>query len=361
MAGQRTFGTTRKLPSGRWQAYFIHDGYRHVAPHTFSTKGEAGAWLAEAETELRKGLRIISHAGRQTLGAYARSWLDGRSDLRATTRSKYEGLLARHIKPKLGHVELRALTPVQVRSFYHKLATEHQTSADDAYRLLRAILRTAVADGIIGRSPCQVRGAGAVHSKERPVASVDEVTRAVDAADERYRAAFLLAFWCQLRRGEVLGLQRRDIELDTGTVHVRRARVVPSTGSLVLVGPPKTEAGIRALTIPANIIPALKHHLDRFVDQQEDAWLFTSTEGGGPLTPRTLDREWDRARNAIGRPDLHFHDLRHSGLTLAASTGASIAELMKRGGHASSQAALKYQHATEEQDKALAEKLAQLA
>jgi hypothetical protein len=62
-----------------------------------------------------------------------------------------------------------------------------------------------------------------------------------------------------------------------------------------------------------------------------------------------------------GRPDLHLHDLRHSGLTWAAATGASTAELMRRGGHANPRAALRYQHATADRDKALADALGALA
>jgi integrase len=79
------------------------------------------------------------------------------------------------------------------------------------------------------------------------------------------------------------------------------------------------------------------------------------------MLPSTLNRLWQRARAAIGRPDLFYHDLRHSGLTWAAASGASIAELMCRGGHANPTAALRYQHATEDRDRAIADALADLA
>ena len=80
-----------------------------------------------------------------------------------------------------------------------------------------------------------------------------------------------------------------------------------------------------------------------------------------PVTPRTLNRAWERARVAAGRPDLHLHDLRHSGLTWTAATGATTAELMHRAGHASPAAALRYQHATKDRDRALADALAALS
>lgn len=95
------------------------------------------------------------------------------------------------------------------------------------------------------------------------------------------------------------------------------------------------------------------------VDQAPDAWLLA--KDGHQVHPRTLDRAWVVVRRSIGRSDLRWHDLRHSGLTWAAATGASTADLMRRGGHASPSAALRYQRATEDRDRALADALAGLA
>jgi integrase len=103
----------------------------------------------------------------------------------------------------------------------------------------------------------------------------------------------------------------------------------------------------------------IKDHL-RDVGSEPTAWLFPG-EDGDPISTRTLNRIWSQARSAIGRPDLRLHDLRHSGLTWAAATGAILAELMRRAGHESPVAALRYQHATEDRDKALAEALAGMA
>jgi integrase len=83
-------------------------------------------------------------------------------------------------------------------------------------------------------------------------------------------------------------------------------------------------------------------------------------ESGAPLTAVTLQRAWSKARRKIGRTDLHLHDLRHTGLTLAGATGATTAELMDRAGHSSVNAALRYQHATQDRDRVLADALAAL-
>jgi integrase len=359
MTNRRHFGNVRKLPSGRYQASYWHDGARYTAPGTFAAKADALAYLATVETDLGRGGWVNPTAGKVTLAKYATEWLAGRSDLRDTTRSKYEHLLDNHILPKLGSTPISALAPSKVRSWYHELARRHSTTADDAYRLLRAVMNVAKADRMIAANPCQVKGAGQVHSPERPTASVPEVAAAVEAVPERYRLALLLPAWCQLRRGEVLGLQRRDVDLLHATIRIERARIVPMSGK-PMIGPPKTEAGVRTLTIPPNVVPAVVDHLERFVAPEPTAWLF-STSAGAPLSPRNLNRAWDKGRSAAGRPDLHLHDLRHTGLTWAAASGASVAELMRRGGHANPQAALRYQHATEDRDRALAEALGKLA
>ncbi len=84
-------------------------------------------------------------------------------------------------------------------------------------------------------------------------------------------------------------------------------------GQAPVLGPPKTDAGIRTLAIPANIISAVRDHLERFTGAEPEAWLF-ATGTGTPLSPRNFNRAWSDARRAAGRPDLHLHDLRHSGL-----------------------------------------------
>lgn len=356
---RRHFGSVRKLPSGRWQANYWHEGERHVGPDTFPTKADALAYLSNCETDLARGQWIDPAAGRVTLTKYATAWLRGRSDLRETTQAKYDHLLETHILPKLGSTPISALAPSKVRSWYHELARQHATTADDAYRLLRAVMNVAKADRQIGENPCQVKGAGQVRSPERPVASVRDVARAVEEVPARWRLALLLPAWCQLRRGEVLALQRRDVDLLHGTIRVARAWSVPM-GAKPVIGLPKTEAGVRTLSIPPNMLPALEDHLERFVRPEPTAWLF-GTSTGTCLSPRNFNRTWSKARAKVGRTDLHLHDLRHSGLTWAAASGASVAELMRRGGHANPRAALRYQHATEDRDKAIAEALGQLA
>lgn len=357
--GKRSYGTVDQLRSGRWRARYRDPATgRQLSGGTFPTRADAERWLAGAQVDQARGAWVDPRAGAVTLADHAAQWLAQHTGLRETSRSEYRYLLDRYILPSLGQVPIGQLSPSAVREWFAKLHAEHPSAASAAYRLLRAALNTAVADERIVRNPCQVKGAGAASAPERPVASIAEVEAAADAMPAPLRMAVLLAAWCQLRRGEVLGLQRADLDLLHGTLHVERAWVLPAKGK-PMVGPPKTDAGRRTVAVPPNVLADLESHLECFVGPEPDAWLFGNA--GSAISPSTLERAWRTARLAIGRPELHFHDLRHSGLTWAAATGASTRELMARGGHASPAAALRYQHATKDRDRAIADALAELA
>jgi integrase len=166
--------------------------------------------------------------GRTTLGEYAQRWLAQRTDLRPRTRDDYEDIIRVHIAAKLGNQQMGKISPADVRSWYAQLSSQRPGRARKAYRVLRVILNTAVADELIVRNPCRVRGAGQDHSAERPIATVAQVAALADAIDERLRALVLLAAWCGLRRAELLALPRRHLDLLHGTVQVEAAMHNPA-------------------------------------------------------------------------------------------------------------------------------------
>ena len=172
---------------------------------TFATKADANAWLANQQADTGRGVWVDPSFGKELFSHYARQWLDTRSDLEDTTRAKYEGLLRLHVLPAFGSHRIAHIDPAAVRGWYHALAAKYTSTGDDAYRLLRAIMNTAVDDKRIGRSPCTVKGAGTTESAKRPIATIAELQAAVDALLPRYRAGFALAAWCQLRRERCWG------------------------------------------------------------------------------------------------------------------------------------------------------------
>ena len=330
--------------------YWHDDRFRSAG--TFNTKADALSHLAKIETDLHRGSWVDPRAGDVTLADYANEWLAHRPDLAVRTVELYRYLLDKYTLPSLGRTALASLSPSTVRGWNADLAARHASTAAKAYRLLSTIMRTAVADGLIVASPCRVTGAGSERADERPIATVAEVTALYEAMPERLRLIISLATWCQLRRGEILGLRRCDIDIAQSMVHIEQSRTF-TTGGRSLTKSPKTIAGRRTLSVPAHVTRLLVVQLREFTARDPQALLFTM-KNGEPLTAGALQRAWSHARMVVGRPELHLHDLRHTGLTLAAATGATTAELMHRAGHASADAALRYQHATKERDMVLA-------
>ncbi|GAA3250329.1 tyrosine-type recombinase/integrase [Nonomuraea helvata] len=229
-----------------------------------------------------------------------------------------------------------------------------------AYRLLNAILSTAVDDQLIKRNPCRIKGAGQEKSPERPVLTVAQVYRLVDVIEHRYRALVLLGTFASPRWGELTGLRRRDLDLDAGTVKVER-QLIQITGKGLVFTDPKSAAGKRTVAIPALILDELKAHVKDFAQDGNEGLIFVGPDDG-PLRNTNFNRRvWAKALQDADLPKLHFHDLRHTGNTLAASAGASIRELMARMGHSSTRAALIYQHSTDERQREVARKLDALA
>jgi integrase len=175
---------------------------------------------------------------------------------------------------------------------------------------------------------------------------------------ESLRLAVTLAAWGGLRRGEVLALRRKDIDPLGSSVRVERALSELSDGTLIFADP-KTDAGIRTVHLPDFAISEAMHHMDSFVKADPNALLFTG-RGGVPVRPKSLASPYQKARASLGLDHIRFHDLRHFSLTMAAVTGASTKELMRRGGHSTPAAALRYQHATENRDKVIADAMGEL-
>lgn len=357
---RRGFGRLRQLPSGRWQAAYVGpDTKLHKAPRTYASAHDAEGWLAAERRKIDLGTwGAVERSDGVTLRAYAQRWLEQRN-LRPRTAALYRSMLDRLILPDLGDAKLVTLTPARVREWHTGLGTEHPTRNAHAYALLHAICATAVQDEVLDANPCRIRAAMQTNRRrDVDVLSPAQVDRLAAKMPAPLRASVTLAAWCGLRWGETSELRRRDVSGDCAVLRVRRA--VTYRAGTFHVGAPKTAAGIRDVTVPPHVRPMLKVHLRNHVDRGADALLF----GGDDGTHLRADRyrtHWEKARAAIGRPNLRVHDLRHVGAVLAAQSGATTAELMHRLGHTTPAMALRYQHVAEGRDAEIAERLSKLA
>jgi integrase len=325
---------------------------------TFSRKSDARNYASAIETDRNRGVAVDPRSGRVTFEDYSTRWLNCRHDLRPRTRDDYDSLLKVHLIPTFGRHSLTAITPSVVRNWHSRLSQDHPARAAKGYRLLRTILGTAVVDRYLVMNPCQVKGAGVERAVEREIPNLAEVDALARAMPANLSALVLVAAWCGLRRGELLGLTRVDLDPLHGTLKVARSVSELADGS-ISIGEPKTAAGRRTVAVPPHLLPVIEAHLGTYVGFDPDAPIFASAVGGW-LRPRALERQWARARSAV-RVKYTLHDLRHLAATMTATTGASTKEIMARIGHASPAAALRYQHATEDRDKAIANALSGLA
>lgn len=398
-ATRRSFGQIAKLPSGRYRARYT-DPYgrvsdegkqvRHSAPHTFHAKVDAEAWLVDERRLITSGEwtapaeRVAARRVRpQTLGEYAPVWLSSRKvkgrGLADRTRDHYQQLLDRFILPTFADIELKAITPELVANWYDTKAVDTPTYRAHAYSLLRAIMRTAAdptknnGRALIPFNPCGISGGGSAGSKRRVrPADAGEVAAIVAAMPERHRLLVLLADGCALRFGELAELRRSDVDLDHRVIRVRRG-VVRSKSAGVVAKTPKSDAGVRDVPIPPDLMEDVRSHLKDHAEAGRAGLLFPG-RGGGHLSPSAFYGKiskrrrgkpasngwgWYEARRLAGREDLRFHDLRHGALTEAARHGATLAELMALGGHSTNQAAMRYQQAASDRLTELARKRAQ--
>lgn len=354
-------GRVRQLPSGRWQARFTGpDGRSRPAPQTFDTKLDASAWLAIQHEDVeadRWQPPAVDGGRRETLATYAKVWMRDRP-IGPRTRSDYQRYLDDSILPTFGDVPLDRITPDSVRNWFAVVAEGRPTTRARVYGLLRAIMATAYAEDRIEANPCRIRGGGSAKTKApRRPATLAELQALTEAMPQRYQLMVALASWCALRFGELTELRRADIDLTAEVIKIRRA--VTKVDGEFIIGPPKTEAGIRDVAIPSALMPSVVAHLDTFVDDDATALVFPARHGGH-MAPSALYKVFYPARTKAGRTDLRWHDLRHTGAVLAATQGATLADLMSRLGHSSAQAAMIYQHQAEDRDRVIADALSDL-
>ena len=370
---------------GRYRVRMDHDGTTHSLG-VYDTIIDAKAALNIAKADAARGLFVppaqrraarkaeteTAVAESMTLREWSEEWLaalETNPDRSMGTIVAYRSVLKNHVVPQLGEVRLVDLTTELVADHLAALARlpskRHAGArtngvAPNASIVLRSCINAAVKSRAGGLETFTFPEARK-HRRVRPedeqgdVATAEEVKAFAEAMPEHLRIAVPLAAWCALRMGEVLGLQRRDLEhLDDAsraTLHVRRQW----NSQAKSLTPPKA-GSVRSIAIPAALLPALVMHVGAVTGSEPTAPVVCGPRGTR-VSQSALDRHWREARDQAGRPGFHFHNLRHTGLSAYAVQGATLAELLHRGGHTDVTVALRYQHATAERDRSLTERL----
>ena len=201
--------------------------------------------------------------------------------------------------PAFGDLELARISAGQIRAWYALTSARTPGAATSAYRPLRAIFNTAVTDELVARNPCRIRGPAPTARRSarfRPSPRARPSCRRCRPSCEPP--------WCWRRgglcdrAGEVLGLRRDDVDLGAGTVRVERSLGERRNGA-VIVGPPKSGAGVRTVHMPPSAMEVLEDHLLSFVGAAVDAPLLVGRTGLA-LRPQGLEEARRTAREEVG-------------------------------------------------------------
>lgn len=330
----------QRQDTGKWVAMLtLPDGKRR----TFygATRKEAAEKLHDARQALKLALPVPT--GRESLAQFLQRWLTdvAAQRVRPSTLRDYRGDLNRYIVPELGRLKLAEVTPQRVQAFLNGLAA--RGLGTESVRHVRAVLRVAlgraVREGLIGQNAARLVDTPRQARKQVAALTPDDA-RALLAAFTGHELEPLvtLALATGLRQGELLGLGWDDVDVDAGTLTVRRQ--LQRIDRAYRLTEPKSVNSRRTLVLPRVAVEALRAQRVRQAALrlragpfwEETARVFTTT-AGGYVNASSVTHRFSACIAAASRPHLRFHDLRHGAAALLLAQGASMRVVMEQLGH----------------------------
>lgn len=343
-------GSIAKRGKHSWRIRFdTGNGYDRQV-HSFTVKGtkqDAQKALAAALSAHHGGTLV--DPSKVTVGEYVCSWLAG-AHLSPKTAERYRELVSNQIVPHLGAVPLQKLKPADMQRWHQTLLKSGSKDGQPlaartvghAHRVLHRALAEAARTEVLARNVASL-----VHPPKADAEEIEILTAPQKAeVVEKLRGHVLypivvLALATGMRRGELLALQWRDADLDTGIIKVERSLEQTRAGLRIKL--PKTRHGRRAITLPTSAVETLRAHRK---DQLElrlrlglgaptpDGPIF-STIDGRHRDPNGTTREWARLVESLKLPRINFHALRHTHASQLIAAGVDILTVSRRLGHAS--------------------------
>jgi integrase len=339
-------------------------GKRRQKRFTARTKREAEAYAAEL---IQKAATGFSDAGKVTVREFFDHWLVAVGpSLRPATARRYRDVARLHIVSQIGNLRLSKLTPNDVQRLYADRLDYglSPTSVHHIHAILHRALNHGMKLGLLVRNVTDAVDPPRRQSPEMQVWSASDASKVLATANgDAWEALWHLALTTGMRRGELLGLRWSDVDLNAGTLSIRRTLSRGSTSRLES-GEPKTIAGRRRVALPASTIERLRRHAIK----QKELWLAVgpgyadrdlvfATINGIPIHANTLSRAYARLIERAGVPRIRFHDLRHTSATLLLASGEHPKVVQERLGHASISETLdRYSHVTADMQQRAAER-----
>jgi integrase len=315
------------------------------------TRQEAAEQLARALSDLGRGTFVAPH--KLSVGEWLNTWLQEykKPSIRPVTYDSYTTMIRYHLKPALGHIPLRDPRPDQVQRFYNQKQDDGLSPRTIRYihTILHGALKQAMKNQFVVRNVSEATTLPSGKARKMRPLALDEVTQFLSTikTDKLFPAIFL-ELGTGVRRGELLGLRWRDLDLDAGVLHVRQTLVrVRNHGAVegdrktrLIFQEPKTEHSRRTIPIPTDIVEELKRHKARQAQEKlllgeayTDHGLAFCQPTGQPIDPRNFTRFFERLLRQAGLPRIRFHDGRHTFATLMLELGEAPKTVQTMLGH----------------------------
>ena len=296
---------------------------------TFTRKIDAERFLATVENAKNTGTFVDPALSRITVGEWAQRWLSGQTQLKPTTRERYEGVVRKYIQPTWSHIRLSAVSHADVQAWVTSLTiTQSPSSVRKIYRVLSLMFDMAVKDGRLSRNvAAQINLPRPVKHERRYLthAPVDALAdacgypvevskhRALDEhTNEMYRLVVLFLAYTGVRFGEMAALRVRRVDLFKRRAVIAES-VTPVQGQGMVWGTTKTHQR-REVPIPRSLIDDLARHI---AGKEAEDLVFAGIRGGEALRVSTFRKAFRPAAERIGMPDLYLHELWHTAASLA--------------------------------------------
>lgn len=326
-------GTLFKEKTGLWVAEISLPGGKRKRKRA-KTQSEVKAWLLAQREAVRDGMVVEND--KLTFGQFFDRYYQDilTHNVQPKTLESYESISRIHILPALSAYRLSAITPQLLQSLYaDKLKSGlSPRTVHYIHTLIHKALKQALKWGMVTRNVADLVDKPSQKRKAPNVWSADQANRFLNEINgHRWYPIYVIAIYCGLREGEILGLRVEDIDLMKRTLYVRQA-VQYLLGKGLIIKEPKSEAGKRSVTIPGFAVAVLTDHLLLI---KKDSGLIFTTGNDTPISPRNLIRHFKSVIGELDLPDIRFHDLRHTHASLLLAAGVNPKVVQERLGHSS--------------------------
>ena len=330
-------------PSNRWQVKVATSQHDHLGRPTFrygSAKTQEEALRVKQDLLRQIAEQRLPEAHRLNLKQYLEQWLeDKKGSWKIRTHELNTYYVQKYIAPRVGHVLLTKLTPLQVSKMQGEI--RHKVGASTAFRsrgLLVQALNQAERWNLVPRNVAKNVDPVKVESREINVWQPEQVLDFLETIrTHRLYPIIHLALTTGMRRGELLGLRWQDI--NDGALRITQSLTVAGDDSLRF-STPKTKKGIRRVPLDAETIAVLEEHRrDQRLQKLElgNLWqehhLVFASSLGGPYHPRNFHRDWRMLVAQSKLPYIRPHDLRHTYISLMIYAGVDVLLIADRVGH----------------------------